>query len=392
MDWVVFRRRSHRTAHTHTQTRHLPHSRFVSGQQRPDSLARSSQRDMAPGTSSTECPLLKKLPPVRRTGDDMKDETTKLQRQAFEECDEVLWNSPELAFACSKWLQGHLKNDAEKGDYEEDLFAQAPATIGHVEEKWLCAYLRDAFAIPEVVLGSMKAYDGEAPRQLFLSRLHVASGLKCPKECQDKLVLRAAVDARVKMAEGLPAISVGEGDTATINSRTGAIDWARLGRFGVVFNERGRGTNTVHLPSGHQALLDDDLALSREWSLVHNWSDTKAILMKSAARKYKCADFFPRQRGAHASPAWSGANAQWQALVGEATTRVQKQRSAASEGTVESLGMQFEDAQKEKHLQATKRAREALRAKQDERESKRRVSLGSVRVPAATVAAEAPPA
>lgn len=319
--------------------------------------------------NDAKCPLVKKLPALKKTGYDEEDLDAKLMREAFIECLEVLWAHPEECLACSKWLKARVERHTNSGPKDEE-FMEAPATLGQVDEQWLASYLKETLGMSDAVLGKMKAFDPESLKQLVCSKLNVAPTLKMPSECKNRLVVKAAFDARAAETKRIETVSIRQG--GDIDPATGKLNWGSLGVFELQSVEGG-GHRVLHRPTNTYAPIDADLCVTGTWWIDDNFSSAKAALVKSKARRYKLIDFFDKRGPAQKDKPLVGTSEVWGNIVQQAQQVVDANRLKAKEGTIATCGPAFETPSKEIVKVSTKRAREALLLKQEERMTKRRV-------------------
>lgn len=116
-----------------------------------------------------ECPLLKKMPSLKKTGDEQADQEQSLQRAALIEVIDNLWFHPEDALACSSWLKSRIQA-RERTPVDDDTFKVVPVTLGarrlHPELP------QDAFRVGGLPLGFD---EGLGPRQLEAPLLRQAA-------------------------------------------------------------------------------------------------------------------------------------------------------------------------------------------------------------------------
>lgn len=303
----------------------------------------------------------------------------------FIECVEVLWANMSEAFPCARWLKGRAEANVAAKGHEEHLFNVPPATVSHIEKDWVAGYIRDKMGFGEAVLAKCQNYDPQTPLHLLCAKANVSPGLKLGEEARDKLVLAASFDFRISetcdtFLPDYEHISA----SGYINSLTGVVDWGKLGPYKVEVGADGVGKRLVHRPSGDTAELDQDLNVTAAWDLAHNYNGLKTLLVKSKARKYKCAAFFGKLKGPHKSPPLTGASDVWKELMQRAVKHVctnrKKAGERASEGNAAGLSHAFDVVVKTKHQESIKRAREQLQKRKEERGAKRRCSVGSATV------------
>lgn len=318
----------------------------------------------------SECPLLKKLPCLKKSGDDLQDEERRLEREALSDVIALLWKHPDMADKCARWLRQRLMREEDLATRADgQCFKDAPPTIGQVCDTWVAAYIKEKITVGDDLLGKIKVNDPENLGNLFCQMLNVTKSLKLPPSCRSKLVLKFACDARIAELGALRVPALGAG---AVQPETGAVDWGKIGLFGVEF-EGGIGKRLVHKPSGLKADIDEDLNVRGDCQIMHNWSESKATLLKGRSRAYNVLKFFAAK---FSQPQLSGSAREWNRLVGDAYARVQANAKMQAEGSIAPVSESFNDAQKQRAAEATKRAREELQKRKVKRETKRQGEFG----------------
>ena len=330
-----------------------------------------------------QCPILSKLPVLKKTGDPSHDQDRQQQRDAFVRSVTKMWDHPHLCLACDDWLRAKIeKEQATEGVQSEFCFKEAPATVQDMEYEWICVYLKDKLDMDDRVLGIIKAFDPESVRFLFCQYLNCTPTLKCPEEAIDRRMLHSWCDMRHDQNQGRLKDFLPQAHVAP----SGQIDWGQAGSFGLSF-EGGKLVRILHRASGIWVQMDEDLGVDQSWNLDHNWCDSKAKLVKTKNRKFGVLGFFIGDSSLPKDSAcWTGscqANFQlWERAAQEVKDR---DDAAAVAGQVVELSDAFHTPVKAKQEAATKRARDLLIASNEAKAAKRRVSVsaaGVVAVPA----------
>lgn len=331
-----------------------------------------------------QCPVLSKLPVLKKTGDPSHDQDRQQQRDAFVRAVTKMWEHPHLCLAADDWLRAKIeKEQATEGVQSEFCFKEAPATVQDMEHEWICVYLKDKLAMDDRVLGIIKAFDPESVRFLFCQYLNCTPTLKCPEEAIDRRILHCWCDMRHALTPSrLRDFRWGDHVAAS-----GQIDWGQAGSFGLSF-ESGKLVRILHRASGIWVKMDADLGVDNSWALDHNWCDSKAKLVKTKNRKFGILGFFigdsslPKE-----SACWTGTcQANFQLWERAAQQVKERDEEAAEGGQVVELGDAFHTPVKAKQEAATKRARDVLIASNEAKAAKRRVSVAA----AGVVSAPAP--
>lgn len=144
-----------------------------------------------------DCPLVKRLPALKKSGDDLRDEELRLEREALVDVIALLWKHPEMADKCARWLRQRLLREQDLATTADgQYFKEPPPTAGQVCDTWVAAYLKEKISVSDDLLGKMKVHDPECLGNLFCQLLNVTKSLKLPDSCRSKLVLKFACDAR----------------------------------------------------------------------------------------------------------------------------------------------------------------------------------------------------
>jgi hypothetical protein len=321
-----------------------------------------------------ECPLLKKMPSLKKTGDEQADQEQSLQRAALIEVIDNLWFHPEDALACSSWLKSRIQA-RERTPVDDDIFKVVPVTLGAVPDDYIVSYLKTRFGLEDSLLGLMKAWDPDSLKHLFYARLQLLPGLRLGDSCRNKHVLSYALDARCEGIPPLPMLAKG----TNIDGTTGEVDYGKVGMYAMEFIDK-KGSRILHRPTGDYAAIDDDLCVTLEWAIKDNWSNLKATLVKGSTRKYRLQPFFEKGMGPNRVATLTGQSEPWKTLVGAAVTMHEGRKRAASAGALQEVEVeQFNMAKRQRASDAASKARESLQKKHKEREQKRLVSLqGSI--------------
>jgi hypothetical protein len=120
-----------------------------------------------------------------------------------------------------------------------------------LSENWIVAFICSRSNLTVEDLKAAKAYDPDAPRQLFCYELGCETSLRLGKECHDQAVLRAACLAASE-ASGSPLETWTRGVEMT---KDGEIRWPRYGVYSVAFGDDNMSVSATHLPSGDKELF-----------------------------------------------------------------------------------------------------------------------------------------
>ena len=334
---------------------------------------------MLPASSmAMQCPLTKKMPALRKTGDQQIDQDNQLHRTALVEIIESLWANPQDTLACGAWLKARI--DARVVTVQENMFKSPPDTLGQVCGDFICSYWKSRFALGDELLVKIKAWEPDSLRNSFFGMLNCQSGLKFGDEAQNKAVLSFALDARLLQCQSMPKLVPG----VNVDLLTGEIDYAKFAVYQVEIAEN-KAARMKHVPTGEFGPIDSDLCVTADWELKDNWSQNKAALVKNK-RKYFVRDFFVKGVGPHCTPSLTGQNDAWKRLIAQAVRKEAIRKEASAEGELVAIATEeFNKAKKAKATAGAELARQGLKEKQDQREKKRRVSLqGSVVVSASS--------
>ena len=332
-----------------------------------------------------QCPLISKLPALKKTGDADADQTAILERNAFVRVVANLWCRPRLALLTDSWLQAKIEAEDSKADFQpEYCFAVAPAAIGQIEHTWVCGYIKEKLGLTDADLGKVKAHDSQAPYLLLAQYLNSTLGLRLTPECVDKRVLKKVLDTRHAMVSSrLQACTEG-----TWIADSGQIDWGKVGSFGLQF-QNDKLIRVLHRGSGVWTDVDADMGIDMKWDLDNNWCDTRARLIKDKARRYLVMDLFTKQSGARALPTWTGGEKAFESLCEDASRQISElDANTKSSGEVTELGDNFQTPLKQKQQAAAARARQQLEASNESTQKKRRLSVATASVPVAKAAAQ----
>ena len=169
------------------------------------------------------------------------------------------------------------------------------------------------------------------------------------------------------------------GDSNLFLDEHGRVDWSPtgMGVYNPVFPDGSAAAKKVmHRPTTDVADVPADVVVTKEWKLMANFSDIDA-LFKKWRRMQKIINMFPDGKGLKKMVLWtSGACKEFAQTVNEGV----KSLAAECESRKRQMSGDFDafstPLKKIKSEAATRKARDALSAAKEARESKRAIALG----------------
>ena len=314
-----------------------------------------------------------RVPQTRRSGNPQTDLLRSQERDAFKEVIQLLEEHPQHRGTTRDFLKKLVADEqASSAIVSEGLFKEAVTTMAKIPEDWMASWLTSRSKLSLTDLGRIKAFDGASICQMFLYALNASGQTRLPPECQSKEVLWRACEKR--------AVAVGNRITDLkyqdpFISSDGKLNWSLLGEYTMIV-EGGVVKELTHKSTAHRAAVSGDgFAVGADFEVRDNLiSAVKAVLTKGA-RKYACADFFAKDKGPHAARMLVGSSVAFNALVQDAVVEKQAAESTAKTATAPRDLSDYQAPLVEKQKEATKRAREALKARREEHAKKRKVTV-----------------
>lgn len=322
-------------------------------------------------TERPKCHLLQKVPKVVRTGDETKDSDMNMRRTAFCYVLETLWLKLELSMACQSFLVNRIDADGKKAQSDE---FQELSKLGKLEESWVAYFVSKLTKQTLAKLKDAQAFEDESLKQVLIFLLVAPLSLRMPPECRNKHVCEEVLQSREKdcglrskLLMPMPFIVSEKG-----------LNWGACGVYILEWKtgeKSAEAAAVVHRPTRTRVALPAAAVVNKEFCIVSNWDDMNAMLVHGPV-KHRISDFFDKGVGPHSVAVWSGKCAPLVNLaktIGEANEQL-KNQERANEATAEEWGA----GKSKRPSAAIEKAREALRQRKADKETKRQVALSTV--------------
>jgi hypothetical protein len=229
--------------------------------------------------SAAILPYAQAAPNIAKTADDFENQQRTITRNKLVKLIDGALRHPELITVMEGTLEHHLKRKEDAKDKVPDGI-EADAVKG-LSENWIVAFICSRSNLTVEDLKAAKAYDPDAPRQLFCYELGCETSMRLGKECHDQAVLRAACLAASE-ANGNPLENWTRGVEMT---KDGDLLWPRYGVYSVAFGDDNMSVSVTHLPSGDREPFPEEERFSAKATVADNWSATSAKIYANAGSK-----------------------------------------------------------------------------------------------------------
>ena len=231
-----------------------------------------------------------RLPQVARTGDTFEDDELKMKRAAFARVIDCLWRNESIVLQADNWCQQRaasiLKRDPER-------YLASLSTLKNLDETWACGFLCGKTSLSLEKLEALCRVDPDAWRQLYQYGLVASVTLQFPPECKEIAVIEGALSTRMgECGDRLKKL-----DPMTIaHGRTLCIDWGSFGVYELIWEED-KATHVVHRPTQCKVAFPAHIHISKQFRLLHNWSDHQAQLVFKPTQYSIASHFFGASEG-----------------------------------------------------------------------------------------------
>ena len=330
-----------------------------------------------PAALLKKAPWLAKVPVPTKTGNPNVDEDNMINYRGMCKCFVMLSESQKDSLPCVQWLERRSDSRAAAataGGEDKDLFPIAPGKLSNVDISFCASYWKaNGIGLTEEELGLWKSKDAEGFRLAFCGWLNLSPALKLSPACQNKIVLKKALDMRhIENDERFDEMF--EDDIQL--PATGVPDWGRWGIYAGQFeDETDLLVQVIHKPTGHMQPVDPDLKITKAWALRDNYAEAKAEFYLSQTHRHNLLTFWIKTEGngPYAKPTLKGQSKVFDEYVAKAEKSVENAREQARNGQIEAVGSAWMTPQKAKTQESAKRAREQLK----ERNSRKKVMRSS---------------
>lgn len=333
-----------------------------------------SAQKFLPKTWLDDCPFLGKVPLMNPNDAEVEMSERLMRTRTACKVMWMLWKNPKEAMATATFLEDRVEGQGHVGVETDEWFAEAPCTMMKVKPEFLLSYIRtldDTWT--EGALGRARAYESQQLVDIVCGYLNMGKFLKLPSACQNKLVLKKALDKR--KAEIQPRFQVAGGlpPTFTLVDTEGRVNWKALPIYTVTFDAKGKATEITHEPTKAKAAITSDI--DKEWWMENAWSDTKATLAKTKTDRHKCCDYFDKGEGPHADSTMVGSDKHFEKIVRDAVAALDKKRNEVTADKLQKPGQAAEAPMTDRKAEHVKKAREALAKRVAERSEQKRQKL-----------------
>lgn len=299
-------------------------------------------------------PLSKKLPPLKKTGNQKQDTENQVQRQALIKILDRLWAQPSLIVpVCVQLEVGMITDGADPA--KDAFFDEDWHTLARIPKHWLAEWIcANSFGtISKDLLNKVDIKHGDNIRNMF----SFFTGTR-PTHPLHRELLNKAVAARTFARRAQALGNRARGFKAQCMNADGSINWAVGGCFKLQFNEQGIANKVIHC-SGAEYVPEQHQVITKQFSLQDPYYDGGAIA-KLGSTEHKLATFFEQGVGPNAVVMTRKAQ-ELQDLAKECASELMMQQAAASQGNIKDDKHILQDAHAHKIQQGIKRAKETAK-------------------------------
>jgi len=341
-----------------------------------------SARDMV------ACPILKHVPPVRKTGDDALDDAAKRNRKRLCDIITLAWEDPAGRADALNFMEEQREAKRRKAGVVVGLCFTSISVMHCLDETWRITFWCARLQVTAASLGEATTKDP----QLFknLDTMFFAISMQCviPDVCISQTVLERTLIARGgQIGDRFQFVVKGHG-TGCFISKTGVVDWSQ-GLY-VLNWESGRAVTITHRPSGTTKPLDTEVPIVDGWELVHTYSDMGCKLEKGKT-SYPAESFFSKvaREGPHELrfKPWTGKSKPFQDEAVKQSDELKKVASTSDSAMQAANAAAYATPIKEQQKARAQGGLAKLAEKKKERKDGRKVVL---KAPAPAAAPAAP--
>lgn len=335
------------------------------------SLAMAQPISLMP-TDSELCPLAKRIPQPRRTGNAVEDSEAMQQHNAFKVIAHVLSKEPSYIIPIHGYLIQLIKKSQDDKD-NADVFAQA-GSLSKLDADWwvitLVQHSKGKLSIEKVA--KMKSLDPDALRRLVVFGMQMPWTAKLPEELKCKWVASHFVQQRLaECGHRLAALH------ADFISEQGVVNWAH-GCYQLKLDDV-KATAVSHF-DGTEVEVPSWKMITKAFNLNDNHDDALAeVSLQGTTHKLKA--FFAEGSGPKSYRTWSPKCTWVKELAAQADKLYKDKTSGLNQNkskdpSIATVGTIITASTAEKRKAAALKAREALEERQASLAKQRRVSLG----------------
>ena len=235
--------------------------------------------------------LAKKLPKPRPTGNSFKDLQAQREHRLFVDCINILSMRPDVRGDCKGFLDQAIAEKEKDELVSEDYFAEI-STLGKLEEAWVLSWIVKTTGFSATDLGKAKLDDKDILVHLLEFLLNATRTLKLSEALQRKAIAARAFELRMVQAGNRKALLCGR--TLMKNGQVNHFIFVYKLTF-----ENEKASECTHRPTGDKTRIPQDVAITKEFDLMHNCSDMQAVVVLGSHHKYFLHKFFDKNCGPH---------------------------------------------------------------------------------------------
>lgn len=319
------------------------------------------------------CRFAEACPKIQKTNDSIIDQERELQRKNVMKVIDAMMRAPDIAGSIYDVVEERVNRLKEQQSAATTGGTWKVSTVGHLDENWIATWIMSKASVTRQALEKAKVWEPDTCRHLFAYMNNVTNGLSLPDECNSKQITSLAFDKRWE-SQGRRLGKLG--DTAIFDSN-GNVQWNKIGPYELVFGNDGKMTMVRHRGSGDETNAPPEVSITREYALEFGYSDARARAVRGVSR-INIADFFGKDAGPYKQKSISGKSKIFADLVMQGMAEQEQRLEEARRGQLAENTIDLRAARDKTHKEKNAaRARAALARRQEERQTRRRLSLGT---------------
>lgn len=332
----------------------------------------ANNRAASPGTGADRAvqltPFAKRLPKPLRSGNLQVDSTRLIEHEATQKVISLLQAHPSQSLLSLASLQTNLRCQASSDDY----WGSDVKNLMKLPSHWMSQWLVDASKgdLVQKDMEKIVEVDPQAPATMFHFATQTKPGHKLPDLCLEKQVCCRVFFQRARLLSHRLT-----GWKAKALNKDGSLNWGAGGCFTLEFDE-GRAV-AIHHVSGDSATIPNHVHITKDFSLVDNWSDSCAAV-KLHPSVYLCKDLFDAKAGPHKHELSGMQAPELNQLAEVVHAELAEARTKVVADTLDENPEFLKEASKKRHSSATAKAREARKVATQKKLKARTVDLNSL--------------
>ena len=313
--------------------------------------------------------------------------------KAFVAVVNMLWVHRRHGRSARDFVWGLIQsNDETKKEEQKEMFDNDPQNFGDIPWQYKVDRIVAKTRLTHTDMGKITAFNAAQLNEMW-SWMHMWSlGCKLLEGCRNKVVMGKMLDERWnscgRRGEGLEM-------REPFISAEGKLAWGTIGEFGCEMDkvddkDKYMLKTLIHRSTNVKTTVGDDFFIDSTFDIARNMYPDKARF-ESGPRKYLCVEFFPKNSPVHSWKFWTSKSAAMKTMAQLHLDTHQANLKSIQGGTSSSSQddknlEEYKKVLEDKRKESTKRARDTLAAARAAQNTKRRISLCSASVGAATVA------